>query len=513
MPTSSKIITKLLERRQIEADLRKMLEAGSEREFRRQAQAIASLGSGVIPVIIDNLADARILTAIGLVATYLDPDAVSQALRQTILQPHRTNQERLAAVTILERFLGEAADDLTPGDLEGDELDLAALLDEILDPANTDPSLLLDLLQRLDQQEPDTVLAVVWSLRDMASTSEEISETRLAIDILRMMAQDVRAEISQEALQVLGTIRFSEAARALQTLSPIVQPELRPVAERALRRLRFSGVPVQDQTPPEPHWRALLNPIDGLGQQSVWFILEKQGMSQARFLNILVTDRFGAVETAGHSQVPVQILPPRKPVGNLHDIALPDGSGAALMVEIPFDVGRRLVRDVLAQNWETQIPVAAPLRLLSPWLWEVSGADTLPTRDLPELPAGSDELIANSHQLLAHPAFLSWTVRGTRAFELSQGSANRPTWSRDAMVRRVAGELFADSAMRQIFSRRLEIMGEWFSLSNDEHHAQQALAVSQGIVSSPQDLPFIRALIHRDLSQVLAEIQVEPGVG
>lgn len=502
MSTSPKIITKLLERRQIEADLRKMLAVDSEREFQRRAWAIASLGTDIIPILIDNLADAEILPALGLVAAYLDPETMSMALRQVILQPYRTHQERMAAVTILEQFLGETADDLAPFDLEGDEQDLLAVVDEILDHPDAGPSLHLDLLQRLDQQEPDVVLGLVWTLKQRALDAEDVDRTRTVIDILRMMAQDVRSEIAQEALGVLSTLRFPDAAYALQTLGPIVQPELRSMAERSLRRLRFSRVPVPDQSPPPPYWRALLSPMDGLGQQSVWFILEKPGKDQARFLNILLNDRYGAVEAAGHGQVPMQILPPPRPLGHLHDIALPDGSGAVLMAEIPFDVGRRMVRDALGKNWETQIPVAPSLRLLSRWLWEASGADALPPRRLPELPAGSDEGIAPSDRLLDHPAFSSWTLRGTAAFELAQKSMHRPTWSRDAMVRRVAGELFSDAAVRQIFSKRMELASEWFLWAADEQRAQQALAVSQRMLVDPQDVPFIQALIRRDLVQI-----------
>ena len=57
MPASqNKIITKLRERRQIEAELHRMLAANSEPEFRRQAREIASLGSQVIPAIVGNWA-------------------------------------------------------------------------------------------------------------------------------------------------------------------------------------------------------------------------------------------------------------------------------------------------------------------------------------------------------------------------------------------------------------------------------------------------------------------------
>jgi len=88
MPASQKIITKLRERRQIEAELRTMLAASSEQERQRQAERIAALGPEVIPTLVANLdrADARLFAALGMVATYVDRDEVTRALRQTILE-------------------------------------------------------------------------------------------------------------------------------------------------------------------------------------------------------------------------------------------------------------------------------------------------------------------------------------------------------------------------------------------------------------------------------------------
>jgi hypothetical protein len=72
VPTSQqKIITKLRERRQIEADLRAMAASNAEGQLRQKAQQIASLGVPVIPAIISNLdgADEQMLMAMGTVAT------------------------------------------------------------------------------------------------------------------------------------------------------------------------------------------------------------------------------------------------------------------------------------------------------------------------------------------------------------------------------------------------------------------------------------------------------------
>jgi hypothetical protein len=499
MPASQKIITKLRERRQIEADLRKMLSAGSELEFRRQAQRIAALGSQVIPAIVGNLdrADARMLAAMGTVAAYLDHDEVTAALRQAILHPQRTDQGRIGAMTILERFLDEPLDDDLLASLADPEGIAISSLDEVLSQVERDPSVLIGYVEGLDREDPDVVLAVSRALRNMGD--------RQAVEPLRMMAQDVREEIAAEALQALGTIRLPEAARALQTLIPIVAPILRPLAERLLRKLQFTGVKIEPLPPPDPGWRALVSPVDARGQQSVWFIQEARQTADAQFLNVLLSDRAGAVEAMGRTRVPVLMLPPRRPVGHVHDFSLPDGSGAMLMLEASFDLGRRLVIEALVDNRETQIPIAGPLRLLGPWLWGVSGADSLPSRILPKLPAGDGP---RTERLLEHPAFVTWTVRGEAILRAADEASRHPGWALEVWVRRLAGELFSDPRVASVLGRRLTAMSEWLLLAGDEDWARLALRAAKAIeAGSPQEQTFVLALIRRDLERVLYDLE------
>ncbi|MFN2166854.1 MAG: hypothetical protein ACK2U9_11410, partial [Anaerolineae bacterium] len=329
MPASQKkIITKLLERRQIEAELQGLLAAGSELALHRQAQEIAARGSQVIPAIMGNLdrADARMLAALGIVAALLDHEEVSAALRQVILQPHYSDRGRIGAMTILERFLGQPPDEDLLVALSDPEGVAISSLEEVLSQAESNPAVLIEYVQGLDQQEPDVVLGVTRALRDMEKSS--VHRRERVIEPLRMMAQDVREEIAGEALRALGAIRLPGAARALQTLIPISAPGLRPTAERLLRKQQFSGVEVEPLAPPPPTWRALIGTVSGRGQQHVWFVERDQQRSQARFLSVLLNDQVGAAEAVGHAQVPLLMLPPQRPLGHVHDVALPDGSGA-----------------------------------------------------------------------------------------------------------------------------------------------------------------------------------------
>jgi hypothetical protein len=515
MPASEKIITKLRERRQIEADLRKMLEVGSEPDFKRSAQRIASLGSQVIPTIIGNLdrADARMLAAMGMVATFLDRAEVTQALRQAVLQPEQTDQGRIGAMTILERFLGQAPDDALLASLADPDRQAVSSLEEVLHQAGENPAVLVQYIEELDRQEPDAVLALVRALERVGVGSPPSGSGSQVVELLRLMAQDVRDEIAGEALQALGAIRSFEAARALQVLRPTLAPSLRPVAERLQRKLQFSGVAVDPLPPPDPEWRALASPVNGLGHQSLWFILENRRTGHAEFLNVLLSDRAGAVEAVGHSRVPMVMMPARRSLGTLHDIALPDGSGALLMQEIAFNQGRRLLREALANNRETQIPVAGPLRLLSSWLWGSAGADSLPEKRLPELSQEDAGLLGMSGQLLEHPAFVTWTARSAATFQAAEEVLRHPNWDRAVWVRRLAEELF-DPGIARILSGRLAAMSEWFLLAGEERRARLALvAANAALERSPQDQPFLQALVRRDLERVLQSLEHEHEAG
>jgi hypothetical protein len=500
VPASPKIITKLRERRQIEAGLRQMLAVSAESEFRQQAQQIAALGPQVIPTLIDNLDDAddRMLVAMGAVSVFLNRDDITAALRQAVLQSRLTDQGRIGALTILERFLGMPPDDALLSSLQNPEAAAITSLEAILDQAAMNPALLVDYVEGLDRQEPDVVLAVIGALHRMPGPN--------IVEPLRMMAQDVRGEIAVTAVQALGELRTPEAAHALQTLVPITAPDLRPQTERALRKLRFAGVPVQDLPEPNPSWRALIAPPDGLGRQSIWFILEETGM--ARFLNLLLSDRAGAVEALGHANVPVGMLPPRRSLGYVHDITPPDGSGAMLMLESTFDQGRRRVLEALEHNRETQIPIAGPLRLLSPWLWASRGVDSLPPVSVPELEPGDEALISLSDQLLSHPAFAGWTARSEAIRAAAEEALRHPGWDPDVWVRRIAGELFSSPALVQILSQRMVAISEWLLLAGEEQQSRVALVTAQAMRDhDASEPPFVRALVRRDLDLALKSLK------
>ncbi|MFC2015684.1 hypothetical protein ACFLUM_02000, partial [Chloroflexota bacterium] len=492
--SQTKIITKLRERRQIESDLQQMRSAGSQAALQQQAERIAGLGSQVIPAIVGNLdlADAPLVAAMGTVAAHVDRDEVAEALRLAVHQPHRTDRGRLAAITILDRYLGMPPDDSLLENLVDPQAAAVRSLRDVLEEAKETPAVLVEYLQGLDRQEPDTGLAVVWSLREAADL--------LSVEPLRLMAQDVRDEIAAEALQALGDIRLVESAQSLQTLFPVVSPSLRPLAERALRKLQFGGIEVQELGQPDPEWRALVSPVDSMGQQSVWFVQAEGDAGQARFLNVLLSDRAGAVEAAGYRQVSLQALPPRRQAGHVHDVVLPGGPGVLLMLEISFERGRYLVAEALARNRETQIPIAGVLRMLSTWLWDTVAAQAPEGRVLPELSVEDGVGIAGSDRLLSHPAFATWSLQSEGTLQAAHDALRHPGFGVDAWVRRLTAELLEERAVLEVLSRRLVTMSEWLLLAGEEEFSRLALVSASALLGKElHEHPFVSALVRRDL--------------
>jgi len=170
------------------------------------------------------------------------------------------------------------------------------------------------------------------------------------------------------------------------------------------------------------------------------------------------------------------------------------------------------VLEALARNRETQIPVAASLRLFSAWLWDVTGFEALPPKRLPQLGPDDRALSASSGRLLEHPAFVTWMLPGEQVLEAAQDLSQRHNWPSQSWrlevgIARLAAELFSEPVVAQVFGWRLESMSEWLLLAGSEAEARLALvAAEQFAGGAPQDHPLIRAMVRRALEFNLPQV-------
>ena len=90
---------------------------------------------------------------------------------------------------------------------------------------------------------------------------------------------------------------------------------------------------------------------------------------------------------------------------------------------------------------------------------------------------------------------------------------HHPGWDLEIWVRRVADELFSESAVLDLLYRRLVAMSDWLILAGEELYSSWALAAAQAMRgAAPQEQPFVRALIRRDLELAIEDLKQESGL-
>jgi hypothetical protein len=83
-----------------------------------------------------------------------------------------------------------------------------------------------------------------------------------------------------------------------------------------------------------------------------------------------------------------------------------------------------------------------------------------------------------------------------------------PSWDLSVWIRRLSSELFGEPEITRVLSRRLESMSQWLLMAGDQKRAQMALATAKAMPDrSPQEQPFLKAVIGRDLEWALQTLQ------
>ncbi len=502
-----KIITTFRQRRWVEDQFQAMLEVRSQRELAAHAEQIARTGSQVIPAILSNLntANPQLLGVLGTVATYLDREKISEALYDVAMEPDRSDRERMAAILILDRFLDEEVSEDLLNSLDNPHDVAVQSLIDMLAEASKNRLVLLEYARTLEVQPPEVVLATVEIMG-------QLDDQRQAIEPLRLLAQDPRPEVASSALHTLGTIRRPQSARALQTLLPTLPPDRRTIAERSLRKLRLAGVKYDRLPAPDSDWRTLISPVDGQGNQSIWFLQSNE--QHCRFFSVIVNDVIGIRNAFGDENLDSSHFPQRQEVGFVHAFILPEVPTSLTLLESDFDYGRRRVLDVLSRHDDAQNPTPLEYRLLNDLLWQydVSGVEAS-LRLPPPLQNSDTVLVDGAEALLMHPAFESWFVQSEKIY----ASAERLllwrslTGNEKEMLRLI--EQLADSHFdaEGLARRRVQLtwMAEWLSQAGEVQTAELALAVAAGLEKCPpHEHPLLVGMVKKGLEIAMNNLRL-----
>jgi hypothetical protein len=498
-----KVLTSFVQRRQVEDDLNRLAVAQSEAEFTQLARQIAAHGTVAVSALVANLdrGSARLLTALGVVATLLDRATVIDALERVLREPNHTDRERLAAMTLLERFLGETVDEESYASIQHPAALAQRSLQDVLAQSEQDPRVLGEFMQGMDNQPPELARRVVASLGAL--------DDPRAVEALRCLAQDVRADVAADALDALGRRPTPDAASALRSVRPLLPDSQQARATRALRKLQVRGVPVPDLPPPAPAWRALVSPVDGLGRQSVWFIQPQAEQDTVRFLSVMLLEGVGLNSALANPAAPPDELPAPRPVGTMHQIGFADAPQRLILLEAPFDYGRSLLLRAADDNRAGDYVFPPELRLYGTWLWN-SAARELPwPRKHPDLPESRSELLRETDRLLRHPAFQGWFAQSDALYNAAEQMAAGNAGDSWRLVQRVARQQFADPAEVMRYQVRLDAMAEWLERAQDPGAAQLAQATSDALgAMSAIEIPFILALVRRGLEIAIHNLRL-----
>ena len=385
MSGEAKVLTGLLQRRALEqafAELGRLTEPAA---VQRQAQTIAEYGSAALQHLLTLLdtPDPQLRGGLGQVARHLPREQVVSALRSVVRDHQRSDQARLAAVTLLERFLGESVDSALIGNLGSPDVAAKQSLRELIDAMDEEPLSVLEYLEQLGQQPPEVVEMVLDAL-------PAVEPSPHLATLLRMLAQGEDNRLAGRAVDELIKLRTPAAARALASLVPNLPPTLAPAAERGLRKLRFSGVPTmadhdlarEPWYAPQLRWRALMSSIDPEGGQFMWFVGSEAapseglgGMDAKRasgrtvFFTVLTRDPAWLARCIRLSGGEGRTGAARQANG-CAAFHLGDGAQPVLnLLEAPFALALSALRGALALNWASGAATPLGYRLFSPLIW------------------------------------------------------------------------------------------------------------------------------------------------
>ncbi len=489
-----KIITTLQQRHQIEQALKALGETASEEELARLATEIAQHGEAVVPALLALLgtSNLQLRGGLGHVAQRLPRELIVPALRAAAGNPARPDNERMTAMTILERYLNEPlGPELFQGLTDPRRMALASLR-EALAEFQRDPDVVMEYLTQLEKEPTEVALMIIE-----ATTQVEPAEV---VTLLRMLALDPRQPIAQAALRQLGSIRLPTAAVALQSLVPNLPDPLKPLAERGLRKLALTGIPITASE--SSTWRTLISPVGGDGDQLVLFSRPHRTESTSQVISLWLSDQEG-IQDILVAVIPSEQLPAANPIGHIHLVRAPQQGAATLLLEAPFDLGRAMLADAVALHWTQGRPLPMAYRLHglalweSPWSW--------PPEEPPE-PEGEPWSPARALELMKHPAFYTWGVHEAWMYEMAMRFRQAGQREHNHLVRQIAARAFTEPALRTL-TDRLRRMGRWLFWAQELELARLAMWTAAHLQDEPPSShPLLLYLADRGLQAVLRDL-------
>jgi hypothetical protein len=492
------IIHGFQERRQMEEAIAALGRTASEAELISQARALADRfpAERLAPAVQRHLGDAnsQLRGGLGHLCALLPTELIAPLLREVAGNRQKTPIERMSALLILERYLGESVSPALTNDLAGnDDIAMQSLL-EAIEEGRSNRHVLLEYVTQMQEHGVD-VAYMVMGLLNKAPIADQV-------EVLRLIAQDQRTQVARAALDHLAALAAAEndgrALRALHTLAYALPPALADYTQRSLRKLQFTGR--RHQPPADDDWRTLLSPADAGGYFHLWLMRSPSAPDRADgvLIGLTLGLQQGIMQCSGVESMEASQLPPPHAVGDLVPVE-EEGALQGAMLEAPFAVGRWLLAEVTNTHW--QQPDVADLpseyKLYNDLIWQFP-APTLPEAyqfifaktvnsgleqpDMQTLSEAADGLVA-------HPAMRAWV----------QWAAS--VWTMLAPAKVVAvldqARTLVDYILREIdalpqrtqflesMASALRVQALWFAIHGADDNARRAMLLAHWMRSVP----------------------------
>ncbi|MEM7126360.1 MAG: hypothetical protein AAF702_08550 [Chloroflexota bacterium] len=533
------IINTFQQRREIQTRLAALADTTSEAEMLQVVRSIvqdfphSALLSPYVKLL--DTSNSQLRGGLAHLATLLPPDDIVPALQNTVANRKNATQVRLNAVTILERFLGQEVSPALLSDLENtDEIAFQSLC-EAVEEGHRDRHIFLEYVIQMKEESVEVAYIVLEQLQRLPAVDQ--------LEMLRIIAQEDREAAATAALTQLTQLSPTDAGerliQILHTLQFALSPTRAQQAERALRKLRFSGLGYT--SPPQDGWRALIAPAEASGNQTIWFFQTPiQGERECPFLSIVVNVATGILQAYGADRMPAEDLPSEKALGELITVAI-DGGESIIFLEAPFDYGRWLVLNALPQHWAGKAwqPLFGEYTLYNDILWqfnrpeiddvlenfflahssqENSTQENLAQKGAKRAKEGLqengvspqeldasldiDELDQVSAELLQHPAMSGWILHSLLVWNaIRSGFTGEEAHSLDEFTGLVVREIHQwpeYDLFIQGLCAGLQAQAGWLYLAGMEKASQQAHTLAESFRLSPRaQNPFLYHYIRR----------------
>ena len=464
-------------------------------ELDQRARELASKGKPALKALLRYLdaSDPALRGGLGRLAQHLDPEIAIPALRIAAMDESRSDAARLNAVMILERYLGQEIDPVLAQRIPASYDVARESGEEAIAIAETEPLVLVEYADQLLDEPPEIVQAVIQVIKDM-------DDPRRARLLMAVAAYGDLA-LQSDIISALGAIQDPLAVYALQTLWHLTTPELRPLVQRQLQKLRMVGVSIGAQGA----LRALWSPVNAQGYSFLWFIhAHADDPNRGDLLTLILHDESGLVYASAYPDLDLNALPMPAPKRTVHRVRMMDSHHQVLLVELDPALGLRILDEALDLLVAHEAPWPGEIVVFGHWLW----ADrTLPPREVawPNLPKPAspvDEKILSS--LLEEPPFTGW-IWLLPEFDALIARRQEKALRKDGSLHEEVIDILLDGANRSLLGNRLLQQARWLHLAREVKTASVALAVHRAVEAGDRDHPFIRELAWRSLISAAAD--------